>query len=347
MLFPLSKDFCSTRVFQTGTHSEPPRKPAYTHSNPELENKTRDLHRLLHEKKSYQEHLDLARSYSETQRLADQDRAKSYLKGIKDVQAENDARGAKDRAEVARRIREHRESRESRDDDLRGSMRATSLEYTDWRTSMQGRVKNLGKIWGGAPVQEGEERQQMREENRRNMRLGSRRYMQEQEALRRSLSASIVKTYRGTSMEEAAEERKRTATTAMSQTARDWESHLESLYKKHDDRIRQVQRGHVTRHLERVESLESGRLAVTTRLDATAKKAKAETQARDQRIATRSKGFAGYQPLEKSEKRLRVEKALQDPGAPAPMMTGTSLPPRDIQERTLSPRTLGAGGGAQ
>eukprot|EP00928_Gymnodinium_smaydae_P064316 TRINITY_DN47686_c0_g1_i1.p2 TRINITY_DN47686_c0_g1~~TRINITY_DN47686_c0_g1_i1.p2 ORF type:complete len:348 (-),score=85.08 TRINITY_DN47686_c0_g1_i1:44-1087(-) len=346
MLFPLSKGFCSTRVFQTGSHHEPPRKTAYVNSNTDVENKTRDLHRLLHDRKPYEEHLELARSYAESQRQADAERAKNHAASIKVLNASMDERARQERAELRRRMGDFRDARQSRDEELRTNMRNTSMDFQEWRTGMQGRVNSLGKIWGGAPEPETEERVQQREDRRRNMKAASKKYLKDMDVLRRTLSDSVVKPYRGVEAEEAAEERKRAATAAMSQTARDWESHLESLYKKHDQRIRQVQRGHRERHLERQDEIEQERQALTMRFEATAKKAKAEITARDAKIASRPKGFAGYQPLEKSEKRLRVEKALQsDPNVA--MMTATTLPRDATQtQRTLSPRTLGAETGA-
>jgi len=310
MLFPLHKGFCSTRLFQTGGHHERPTKRTWTLDNPDLGSKARDLHSLLMDKKPYDEHLQLARTYSEPARLALREHAKAHQASIADIKKRCEDKAAEERQRMYENIKAYKEQSGGNEAALKASFRNQALDHIAKRDAMNKRVAELGYIWGEAGPAESAERKRQRADARREMHAETRRYLNEQRQLAKTLSESIVRPRRDTGQEEAAKEAR--AAEKRSQMKSDffaYETKVEGIYDVHHKRICEVQRGHKERHLERIARLESCNDKLTQAFEKVKEKGRKEIEERDARMKARGKCLGGYVGVHKSEKRLREELA--------------------------------------
>jgi len=298
------------------------------------------LHRLLADKKSYDEHLQLARTYSEPARLALREHAKAHKTQLGDLQKRCEDKAAEERRQMREGGKEYREKRAASEAALKASFRNQSLDFLANKDAMNKRVAELGYIWGDGGPAEPAERKRQRADARREMHAETRRYLNEQKQLAKTLSESIVRTRIDVAAEEAAKEaRAAEKRSAMKQDFLTYESKVEGVYNTHHERIREVQRGHKERHLERLARLESDADRVAQAFEKVKQKGRTEMEEREARMKNRGKCLGGYVPLHKSEKRLREELAALAHSSNEFASTG----PRSgggSAERTLSPRTL-------
>lgn len=310
MLFPLSKSFCATHIFQSGgAYHEQPRKRVWQTDDAESANKTRDLHKLVTSKKPYEEHVALARTYGEIQWEADRERAKSHFAAINEVRSRLDERAKEDRQELRRHNREYKEMRSAREAGLKADLREQVGDFYTWRKDMEARIATNPKLGRDPRPCESEDRAQQREEARRAVRTQTSKYMKEQAAMKKSYSDSIVKFRKGATDETAIEERKAAKAAERSKHLKDWEAHLEKIHDTHSERIAEVRQGHLDRLRETKQRIETQSLSRSDCIEQEKMRGKAEAAALAAKMQNRPKGFCGYTPKSKSDKRLREEEA--------------------------------------
>lgn len=339
MLFPLSKTFCASSIFQRGgEHHEAPKQRMWTVDNSNVVSKTSDLHKLLASKRPYEHHLQLARTYSEPARLALRENSKRHAQSIIDLNRRMEDQARVERVAMQRRIREFGEARESNDAAFVAKLRGQSKDYLAWREEMSKRVGAVPALGSEGVPRESAERIQQREDQRRAVGIEARRYIEEQHRMQEKLS-SVIEVVRvdRRGEEEALESRKAAKAAAMRRDFLDHEGSVEDMYGKHDERIKRVQQAHRERHAERCQRLKEKDLDNTMEFKRKAMSDRKEIDELTQRINSRARSFGGYQPFLKSDKRLRdelaqtIDRNMTSSAAHASAAGGG--------ERTLSPRS--------
>merc|ERR1740138_1753287 len=117
------------------------------------------------------------------------------------------------------------------------------------------------------------------------------------------------------------------------------------MYAKHDDRVWGERQKREAEHRDRENNKTLNRsLSATSFADSLERQKDAEL-AMKERVKTRAKQHAGYQPVLKSGKRLREEAAEQADIGHSTMLPTMGRSAAMADQRTLSPRALGLAGG--
>lgn len=314
MLFPLSKGFTSTRLFQSGgEHHSPVVNRTWTGHAPGADERSLELHRILTAKKPFAEQLKLAKARSEDLRRKDVEFGRAHKATVAEVQQRLEEEATENRQRTLDGIRDFRRRRAASEGALAENMRAQQEAYTSAKKEMEERVKAQPVLCGEPPTREGVDRREQRHGWKQALKQNTRQYFEERrgfqeklEARPRSLSAGCL----GRPKDDIIDEKKAAGLSVLNQAAREYESQVEGLYSKHHRRVR-------TERRQREEDFQAHldhRLACTdallTRHTALKERVKAEAAEREERLKTRQKSFCGYSPKVKSERRLREEAAL-------------------------------------
>jgi len=284
-----------------------------TGRDPDAEDRTLELHRMLTERKPFEEQLRVAKCRSESLRKQDVDFGRAHKEAIAEVQQRLDEAARENRQKTIDGIREANRMRAASEGVLADRMREQQESYTSQKKEMEERVKGLPKLCGAPPTRETAERREQRTSNRQAMKLQTRQYFEERRALqekfeerpKRSFSQGAV----GRPKDEVIEEKKADGLSALAKTGRDYEAQLEDLYSKHQKRVRAERRqreedfqAHLDHRLAASDELFARRSALQEKI-------RSEAAEREERRQSRAKGFHGYSPKAKSERRLREEAA--------------------------------------
>mmetsp|Transcript_59814 Transcript_59814/g.142440 ORF Transcript_59814/g.142440 Transcript_59814/m.142440 type:complete len:351 (-) Transcript_59814:73-1125(-) len=344
MLFPLSKSFCSSGLFQTGG-SEPLRRRVWSVDHTGKHEKVQELHKLLTDKASYEKHLSLIARQAQEGARADSLRARTYQRHLQEiqerVQEESDERKRKMRQETLQYLRE----RADRDLERTQGFQTMQKDFSHSMRDMEERVRSRPPIWGEVPEGESRERRAQRAAAQKNVHEKTRQYFREQKELKARLADTPSEYAALNHKPVSVEKRKKEGLEKISRQLKDYDSFLDDIYATHHDRVygarRELEEENRDRTRRKLALTQSHVLSRSTQhLRATEELARMK-----ERVRSRPQSFGGYVPVHKSDRRLREEEAdLDSEGQGGRMqLTSTSSfsatqPP---QQRTLSPRTLG------
>jgi len=314
MLFPLSKSFTSTRLFQSGgQHGAPAINRTWTGSAPGAEERSLELHRLLTERKPFTEQLRLAKQRSEDLRRKDVEFSRAHKECINDVQRRLDEQAMENRGKTMDGIRDFKRRRADSEGVLSEKMRSQQESYSSQKKEMEERVKELPTLCGEPPAKEAADRREQRVGGRQVLKQQTRQYYEERRAFQDKLSdrpRSFSEGCLGQPKDEIIDERKAAGLAVLSKSARDYEAQLEGLYSKHHQRVKSERKqreedfqAHLDHRLANADALATRRASLQERV-------KNEAAEREERLNSRPKGFAGYSPKAKSEQRMRKEAVL-------------------------------------
>lgn len=346
MLFPLDKSFCSSRFYQSGgSHEEPVRRCPYTIDHAGSSERTLELHRLLVDQKPFKAHKQVIMRRAEEGRIRDCGFRREHNEHIKSVQADLDEKAGHERQALKRRIREHREQRSSSDAALASTMTAQKKDYTDWRNEMEAKVRAMPPLCGDPPAPEDRAVTHARAEARKKMVQSSKDYKEKQQGIKDALDqrSPSVPILRGPKADHVIEKKKASGLLALSKQHREYESHLEDLYDRHEDR--KQDNLHQTRQAIADANVTRREVLMASMKDRSASMANSKQELADlkERVNGKHKPFAGYVAMHKSDKRLREELAHRDIAAASGGFSGGRS---NGGERTLSPRALGLNQGS-
>eukprot|EP00929_Paragymnodinium_shiwhaense_P119720 TRINITY_DN91618_c0_g1_i1.p1 TRINITY_DN91618_c0_g1~~TRINITY_DN91618_c0_g1_i1.p1 ORF type:complete len:359 (-),score=97.79 TRINITY_DN91618_c0_g1_i1:122-1198(-) len=353
MLYPLSKSFSSTRLFQSGgVTSDPVPRRVWSLDNIDLKDKVADLHQVIFRKLPYEKQLEVSRKYAEGQRQRDIDHARGHKTMMLEVSDRMAETAREERATVQSRIRDFKDKKVESDATRQRAFRTQGKEWVVWRDEMQGRVAEMPALGSEGVPKETPERAREREDAKRSMKLRQKEYFQNNRAVTERLTEMASEARqnrpRGQSVDAAVEKKKAVGLRELSKSQRGWEGALEEMYGRHTDRIGEVQTGHLERRKEQLEKTKTGQLAMQLKIASQSKAGAKELKAREARMATRPKMMGGYNPVKKSDKRMREEEvfASEFGDATSTQRLGDTMRSRNSskgvgsKQATLSPEQL-------
>jgi len=149
MLFPLSKDFSSSSIFQKGgEHHQAPIKRVWTIDHTGSKDRTKELHLLLTDQKPYSHHERLATKRANDGKKADADRLSAFREDLREMHAKIDGESAERKAEMLRGMRAYRRRKASSESDLRATLRDQGKDHKDFLADMNARTWQMQPIWG-------------------------------------------------------------------------------------------------------------------------------------------------------------------------------------------------------
>mmetsp|Transcript_31372 Transcript_31372/g.91579 ORF Transcript_31372/g.91579 Transcript_31372/m.91579 type:complete len:332 (-) Transcript_31372:252-1247(-) len=316
MLFPLSKPMQSTRFFQSGgTHSEPVLRRQWHGTTPGAHERMYEVHRLLTEKKPFSEHLKMASMRTAELRRQDAELSRQHSATIKEMQRRYDDEAKACRREMRAGLAESRRRRSDGAEAIAAAMRDQAKAQQGARADMESRVRSMPMLGGEPPAKESAERAAQREENFMAVKARTKDYFQERKACtqrlaERPMSMSFGEPRRPN--DEVIEERKAARMTQGSKAFREYEAQIESVYDKHHQRILAVLKQHKEDFQAHLDHKLAARDEAGARRTAQQRQIREELEGREERLKNRTRGLAGYTPMAKSDRRMRMEAAMEE-----------------------------------
>lgn len=340
MLFPLSKGFSSSSIFQKGgAHHERPIKRVWTVDHTGSAERTKELHHLLKRTKpyvSYKQHEMLATSRAEEGKKQDAARMSAWRRDLGEIYDNIDAQANDRRDETHNRIVALRSRNKASRDNLKQTLKQQRKDHKDFLDDMQQRVNDMPYIWGGEPIRETVERRQARKDAYFGVKQQTKDYQKEIGDLKDALDNRGPQEW--TAMPRVSSDtiimrRKAQGIKMLTQTQREWEAALVDMEDKHhqlaeDERNKLRMRNHSAKQL-----IGANNQKFLEGIADTHAKKKAELSDIKARVDGRGNGkplefdgrpnaaftgyaTAGYTPVEKSSKRQRDHAAIRaDPDA--------------------------------
>lgn len=316
MLFPLSKSFTSTSLFQSGgQHPAPVAHRVWEGRTPGQEERVVEVHRLLTERKPFSEHMKMIQQRSEALQMRDVFFGRTHKEGIRELQETLDRDAAVVRQQRQEGIRDFKRRRAVSEGALAQTMRDQHEAYSTTKTEMEARVKELPMLGSGPIPRESSERLNKRLNGAADMSAGARQYYEERREFAQKLGERKESLARATPCrpkDHIIEEKKTAGLAALSKTGSDYEAHLVGLYDKHHVRVKHESRKHREDFQAHLDHRLNASEAMASRQEALKQKVTEEKTMREERLVARPRGFAGYSPKAKSDQRLRKEEALAE-----------------------------------
>jgi len=267
------------------------------------------LHRLIADGKPYEKHLELAGQHSEKIRLQHLQNAKDYKGRLQDMQVRLGEKAQAERRSLQRSMSEYELKRKQRDDAVARELKATAQDFVAWKKDMESRVSGLPKVHGEPPAGESVERAEQRQQLPGQLAETSKRYFaQRRDMMQRLASQSASPPVVRKAAEDEAT-RKALGLAKISTQAQEYGAFLQEMHARHDERVQEARRSLAAQEKEARECARDGRSTLEARLAEEQRLAKEELAQVVARAHSRSRGYAGYHPVEKSYRRLREEEA--------------------------------------
>lgn len=154
MLFPLSKDFSASSIFQKGEHSVKPISRVWSIDHTGSAERTKELHLLLTDQKPYKCHERLATRRAQEGKHADAERMSVFKEDLRDMYQRIDGEAEERRQEMQREMRAYRKRNADHDASLQGTLRDQAKDHQNFLRDMNERVTGMPPMWGGEPPRE-------------------------------------------------------------------------------------------------------------------------------------------------------------------------------------------------
>lgn len=313
MLFPLSKSFSSTSFFQRGcsTQAAVPHR-TWQNENPGAEERALEVHRLLSLKTPYAEHLALIKQRSDDMRRKDVDFGRAHAERLRDLHTAMQDSRREGRREISQRIEEHALRRSQSDSAIAGALKEQAEAWRARQAEMEARVRQMPKLMGDPPSPECAHRVGERDGLAQAIQATTKVYYEERKTQQQRLngrSKSMSFGIKGPPQDSVIQERKTAGLAAMTALYREYESELNGTHQRQQARTRcerQKMKEDFQAHLDH-KTAAADELAA--RRAAFQKRVKEDAAAFEERANSRQKGWAGYKPQEKSERRIHLEAA--------------------------------------
>jgi len=159
MLFPLSKDFSSSSIFQkSGQHHEKPIHRVWSIDHTGSAERTKELHLLLTDQKPYAHHERLATRRANDGKKMDQDRMNLWKEDLRDMNQKIDGESEERRQEMIGHMRLTKQRNCASDTDLKNRLRDQKQDHLNFLNDMNGRVGALAPLGSPEPPRESKER---------------------------------------------------------------------------------------------------------------------------------------------------------------------------------------------
>jgi hypothetical protein len=163
MLFPLSKDFSSSSIFQkSGDHHARPIKRVWSIDKTGSAERTKELHKLLTDQKPYRHHEQLAAKKAKEGQKQDAETMRLWRDHLGDMNARIDGESTERRREMYQQIRDFNNRRAASNANLTQTMRDQAKGHGEFLNDMSTRVQNMPPIMGDKPPRETVARTQAR-----------------------------------------------------------------------------------------------------------------------------------------------------------------------------------------
>lgn len=330
MLFPLSKDFSSSGIFQKGgEHNQRPIKRVWTIDHTGSKDRTKELHLLLTDQKPYKHHERLAARRAQEGKKQDDDTLNAWKDHLRDMYQRIDGEAEGRRQEMYSQMRAYKRRNAASDSNLKQMLRDQAKDHLDFLKDMGGRVNSMPPMWGGEPLRETRERTQARKDAHKGVIEQTKDYKQAIKSLNSELDKRGPQEWTAVprpSNETIQSRRKAKGLAELTQKKEDYESTLEAMMDREHQRVTSERR-EMRRQCREADlrlSQEKGDLLKS--LNDTQAMKKAELDGIQARVNGRGNGrpdhpeftgyaTAGYTPVEKGAKRLRdhaAERADKD-----------------------------------
>lgn len=312
----MGKSFKSSQLFQrnwTNTDALPSRVWKIEHKD-SAQQRVAKLHDLLAAKKNYKEHLRVAKEHANEIKDAYTAHAQELKDRTNAVEEKLHQEAVTNRARMRRALSEHAATCESKQAAITQRIREQEKEYKDACGEMQERVGQLPKIWGKPPArpnpEDVERRHSAAAEAMRDRKVA---YRQRMAAIKADLDKRTEP--RSPVSKEAPDatapqsQKREEEVRSMKATSREYEEFLDTLYKKHSDRIQSNRQQ--TQEWRKALPMWAPPPPPGRYLQ----DANVEMQGRLEAIAGRSRkigALGGYKPVKKSARRLREDAAIAD-----------------------------------
>lgn len=305
MLFPLSKSFSATSIFQKGGEHHPaPASRTWQIDSSGSRERTQELHQLLTDQKPYSHHLAIIRRRADEGKRADVVRTRAHAEQVRAITQKQTQEMRVRRQNLRESIEKYNADREEGDDQMKRQMRDQQQKFVKWREDMEERVKTNPPIHG-APVKVESRliRKGLHDEAQKTLKKQSLQYFKEMREFNESLSERKPQEW----APQPPPERKPSGAAGVQSTQREYEGFLEGIYRTHHSRVRDTRRT-LAAETREIEERNEARAATSTRL-ATFGRGKLDAEEMQERLKTRPKTHGGYTPVVKSDKRMRNEEA--------------------------------------
>lgn len=324
MLFPLSKDFSGTSIFQrSGEHHERPGKRVWTVDHTGSKDRIKELHLLLTDQKPYAHHERLATKKANEGKKADADRLKAFREDLHEMHAKIDGEANERRQEMYRSIREFNQRRSASDSNLRQMLHDQAKEHSNFLNEMHARTWSMGPMWGGEPTRETAERTKMRIQASKDVHQGCRDYKQSIKDLKAELQNRGPQEWTAVprpSNDKIQMQRKAAGIAKLTQDKEQYENFLDAMAESEHQRVLGERREMRMRAREAENRLSADKTKLLQSLNDTQTMKKAELDGIQARVNGRGAGHpahpefvgycsAGYAPVEKGSKRLMDQRA--------------------------------------
>mmetsp|Transcript_26745 Transcript_26745/g.61611 ORF Transcript_26745/g.61611 Transcript_26745/m.61611 type:complete len:344 (+) Transcript_26745:61-1092(+) len=340
MLFPLSKSFCSSGLFQSGG-SEPLKRRVWSVDQAGKDAKVSQLHELLTSKASYQKHLDMIAKQTEEGVRADAARTRTYRAHLQEIQDRVEEEAEERKRKMHEETLQYMRQRSRKDLERSQGFQTLQRDSAQHIRDMEERVRAKPPIWGEPPERESQDRRSQRAASMKNQHAQTRQYFRECKERKEHLAAE-GSPYTSSPSRPLTnyERRRREGLDKLSRQLRDYDSFLNDVYTYHHTRVYDERRRVDDEHYDRTRR----KLALTHShsMSRSLEQARIREDIADikERMRTRPRSYGGYVPVEKSDRRRREEEAdLRGEETKPLSFSPTSAQPQD--QRTLSPRTLG------
>jgi len=316
MLFPLSKSFSSSGLFNRGgEHTGPLAHRVWNVDYSGSEERTVDLHKVLCQKKPYSEQLRMIKLRSDELGRKDAEFRRAHSEVLRSTERRLDEECKEHQGEWRKGLAAARRRRLQGELSMTQHLKDQSLAFTASRLEMTGRVNSMPTLCGPPPAREDAERTRLREYGPSRLEEQTRHYFQDTRRLKEKIDSrpmTMTKGPRCRPVDVVVEERKALGLASLYKAQRSYKSQLESVGDELNERMwstRQATREDYQGHLD---FLRTARDEAEKQKDAFKEMVQEELEAREERLRSRPKTFAGYTPKLKSDRRLRWEAAMAE-----------------------------------
>mmetsp|Transcript_77102 Transcript_77102/g.160493 ORF Transcript_77102/g.160493 Transcript_77102/m.160493 type:complete len:322 (-) Transcript_77102:473-1438(-) len=311
MLFPLSRDFSATKLFQSGRNEVPLRHRTWQASVPGAEERALEVHKLLSEKRSYSEHLKRIDQRAEELRSMDQQFAREHRAGLQEMKQRFDEQSQENRRALQQSIREFNHQQNEAKVARAAKFQQERGDYKERRMEMENRVRSMPMINGEGGPRESQERTRARENLGQDFSNVHAQYYQDLHEVKDKLNSrpNLTIGSKRRSQDDILAERRAQGLAHLGKTTREYCQELEGHYDKHHQRIQNIRQSHQEHFQAHLDHRMAAMDAFNAKLSSQKQLIRDELQAREERVNARGKSYGGYVPKAKSDRRLQLEAA--------------------------------------
>jgi len=321
MLFPLSKDFSSSSIFQRGgEHHDRPINRVWSIDHTGSADRTKELHLLLTDQKPYAHHERLATRRAQEGKKADAGRLSAFREDLREMHQRLDGESNERRQEMFAGMRASKKRNAASDSNLRQTLRDQAKDHVEFLSDMSTRVWQTQPIWGKTDeFRETRERTRARSEAHKDVIQQTKDYKQSIKNLEADLGNRGEQDWTAQprpSNDLIQKHRKAAGIAKLTQGKEVYESFLEGMEEREHTRVLGERRELKRQGREADLRLSADKTKLLQSLNDTQSAKKAELDAIQARVNGRGNGHpahaefsgyatAGYAAVEKSSKRLR------------------------------------------